>query len=65
MLNHRGTITSDVSYEYFGDKFVVTTDNAVATGGEALISYGKRPNSELVMHCRNMRMMDWCSRHNL
>jgi hypothetical protein len=50
MLNHDGTISSDVAYRVFTNQFCVTSESAVGAGGEVRISYGPRSNDQLLQY---------------
>lgn len=48
MLNHDGTVQSDVQYRVFTNTFCVTADREFAPGEEVRISYGPRSNDQLL-----------------
>lgn len=50
MLNHDGTISSDVAYRVFTNQFCVTSVRAVGERGEVRISYGPRSNDQLLQY---------------
>ena len=50
MLNHDGTVSSDVAYRVFTNQFCVTSESAVGVGGEVRISYGPRSNDQLLQY---------------
>jgi hypothetical protein len=50
MLNHDGTVSSDVAYRVFTNQFCVTSESAVGEGGEVRISYGPRSNDQLLQY---------------
>jgi hypothetical protein len=50
MLNHDGTVSSDVAYRVFTNTFCVTAERAVAAGDEVRISYGARSNDQLLQY---------------
>lgn len=50
MLNHDGTVPSDVQYRVFSDTFCVTAEREVGTGDEVRISYGPRSNDQLLQY---------------
>jgi len=48
MLNHDGTIPSDVEYRVFTNTYAVSADAAVPAGEQVRISYGPRSNDQLL-----------------
>jgi len=48
-INHCGKITSDIQYEYFTNKFALTTNRSYKAGDELFISY-KKANSLFVQY---------------
>ena len=48
-INHCGSITSDIQYEYFSNKFALTTNRSYKPGDELFISY-KKANSLFVQY---------------
>lgn len=50
MLNHDGSVPSDVQYRVFTNSFCVTADRDVGVGGEVRISYGPRSNDQLLQY---------------
>mmetsp|Transcript_11782 Transcript_11782/g.15376 ORF Transcript_11782/g.15376 Transcript_11782/m.15376 type:complete len:516 (+) Transcript_11782:46-1593(+) len=49
-INHKSSIESDVSYNYFKDHFAVFTKNDFETGDQVYISYGKKSNDYLLQY---------------
>ena len=48
LANHSGRVTSDMSYAYFRDAFVLTLGGDVAAGDQVYISYGAQGNDSLL-----------------
>lgn len=48
--NHRGDATADVSFEYFKERFVVRSKEALESGEQVYISYGQRDNDKLLQY---------------
>ncbi|CAM9150887.1 unnamed protein product [Heterosigma akashiwo] len=49
-INHKSTVESDVSYNYFKDHFSVFTRNDFEEGEQIFISYGKKSNDYLLQY---------------
>ena len=49
MFNHKSTVSSDVSYNYFADAFELRTQGH-AKGDQVFISYGKQGNDRLLQY---------------
>lgn len=49
MFNHRSTVSSDVSYNYFADAFELRTQGHTK-GEQVFISYGKQSNDRLLQY---------------
>ena len=51
MFNHKSTVASDVSYNYFSNQFeVIVSDEAYNKDQEVFISYGKQSNDRLLQY---------------
>ena len=49
-LNHSGKVDSSIEYEYFKDKFVVSTSSPYEPGEEVFITYGAKTNDQLLQY---------------
>mmetsp|Transcript_48704 Transcript_48704/g.123010 ORF Transcript_48704/g.123010 Transcript_48704/m.123010 type:complete len:524 (-) Transcript_48704:420-1991(-) len=49
-MNHKSTVESDVSWEYFSDRFVVTATQGWKAGEQVYINYGKQSNDSLLQY---------------
>ncbi len=50
LCNHRSNAAADVSFEYFRERFVVRSKEAVEKGEQLFISYGQRDNDKLLQY---------------
>lgn len=50
MINHSSSVQSEVSYQYFSDRFTVECGRKFRRGEQALISYGGKSNDQLLLY---------------